>query len=220
MLFTPGCPGYIRGVAASGPGEVIVTTANGHVALWRPAAMESEFLGEGYDRLYGIAVAPGGGVVFAEAGGGRLLSLQNGNAEVLATGLNEPMGVAIGADGAVLVSESGAGRVIKVVGGRSETVIDGLGEPQGILVRDGLLYVVDARAKDLIEYDLASGARRTIASGLPVGAPAGVTPKFLGPTGNMSGPMGPFAGIAAGADGTLYISGDAEGSVLALRLGN
>jgi hypothetical protein len=33
----------------------------------------------------------------------------------------------------------------------------------------------------------------------------------------MSGPMGPFAAIAAGADGTLYVSADAEGSVLAIR---
>jgi hypothetical protein len=32
--------------------------------------------------------------------------------------------------------------------------------------------------------------------------------------------MGPFAGITAGVDGTLYVSGDAEGSVLALRLGD
>jgi hypothetical protein len=29
--------------------------------------------------------------------------------------------------------------------------------------------------------------------------------------------MGPFAGIAAGPNGTLYVSADAEGSVLALR---
>ena len=49
------------------------------------------------------------------------------------------------------------------------------------------------------------------------GAPAGVTPKFLGAIGTMAGPMGPFAGIAAGPDGTLYVSGDAEGSVLAIR---
>jgi hypothetical protein len=28
--------------------------------------------------------------------------------------------------------------------------------------------------------------------------------------------MGPFAGISAGPDGTLYLSADAEGSVLAL----
>ena len=32
-----------------------------------------------------------------------------------------------------------------------------------------------------------------------------------------SGPQGPFAGIAAGPDGTLYVSADGEGSVLALR---
>ncbi len=218
MLFTPGCPGYVRGAAASGPGEVTVTTANGQVARWRPAAMESEILSDGYDRLYGVAVGPGGGVVVAEAGGGRVLAIQSGQVEVLASGLDEPMGVGIGADGTVYVSESGAGRVVKAAGGRAETVLDGLGEPQGILVRGGLLYVVDALAKDLVEYDLASGARRAIASGLPVGAPAGVTPKFLGPIGNMSGPMGPFAGITAGADGTLYVSGDAEGSVLAIRV--
>jgi hypothetical protein len=32
-----------------------------------------------------------------------------------------------------------------------------------------------------------------------------------------SGPQGPFAGITAGADGTLYVSADGDGSVLALR---
>lgn len=217
MLFSPGSPGYVRGVAASGPGEVVVTTALGHVAKWRPAAQESEFLGAGYDRLYGVAVAPGGGVVVAEGGGGRVIGIEGGKAEVLASGLNEPMGVAIGPDGTVYVSESGAGRVIKTVGGRAETVVDGLKEPQGIVIQGGRLYIVDALAKDLIEFDLTSGARRTIASGLPVGAPAGVTPKFLGPIGDMSGPMGPFAGIAAGPDGTLYVSGDADGSVLAVR---
>jgi hypothetical protein len=29
--------------------------------------------------------------------------------------------------------------------------------------------------------------------------------------------MGPFSGLAIGPDGTLYVSGDAEGSVLAIR---
>ena len=32
-----------------------------------------------------------------------------------------------------------------------------------------------------------------------------------------SGPQGPFAGITAGPDGTLYVSADGDGSVLALR---
>ena len=217
MLFSPGSPGYIRGVATSGPGEVIVTTSSGGVARYRPANHESEMLASGFDQLYGVAVAPGGAIVVAERGAGRVLSIKSGEVEVLAAGLSQPMGVAIGPDGSCLVSEEGAGRVVKLSGGRAETVLDGLQRPQGILVRDGLLYVVDVGAKELIEYDLASGVRRTIAAGLPVGAPPGVAPKFLRGIGTLSGPMGPFAGIAAGPDGTLYLSADAEGSVLALR---
>jgi hypothetical protein len=45
-----------------------------------------------------------------------------------------------------------------------------------------------------------------------------VVPKFLGPIGDMSGPMVNFAGIAAGPDGTLYLAGDGEGSVLAIAV--
>jgi hypothetical protein len=43
--------------------------------------------------------------------------------------------------------------------------------------------------------------------------------KPLGAIGDMCGPMVSFSGLAAGADGTLYVSGDAEGSVLAVRAG-
>jgi sugar lactone lactonase YvrE len=125
------------------------------------------------------------------------------------------MGVAVTHNGTCLASEEG--RVVKLSGGRAETLIDGLQKPQGILALGDVVYVVDAGAKELVAYDMASKKRSTIAAGLPLGAPAGVNPKFLGPIGDMSGPMGPFAGIAAGADGTLYVSGDAEGSVLALR---
>jgi sugar lactone lactonase YvrE len=217
MLFTPGYPGYSRGVAASAPGEVIVATAAGVVARYRPAKQESEILAQGFDQLYGVAITPGGAVVFAELGTGRVLSVQSGKVEELATGLRQPMGVAIGPDGTCLVSESGAGKVIKLSLGRAETVLDGLQRPQGILLRNGLLYVVDAAAKELVEYNMASGERRTIVSNLPVGAPPGVTPKFLRGIEGFCGPMGPFASITAATDGTLYVSGDAEGSVLALH---
>src|ERR1700730_10377731 len=217
FLFDPGYPGYSRGVAASGPGEFIVTTANGAVARYWPARQTSEVLASGFDQLYGVAIAPAGAVVFADQGTGRVMSVHSGNVEQLATCLRQPSGVAVGADGPCFVSESAGGRVVKLSGGRTETVLDGLQKPQGILVRDGLLYVVDAGAKDLVEYNLTSKARRTVSDGLPVGAPPGVTPKFLRAIGTMSGPMGPFAGIAAAADGTLYVSGDAEGSVLAIQ---
>jgi sugar lactone lactonase YvrE len=216
FLFSPGYPGYTRGVVASGPGEFIVTTANGAVARYWPAKQEHEVLASGFDQLYGVAIAPGGAVIFVEQGKGRVLSVKSGNVEELANGLRLPSGVAVGADAACYVAESAGGRVVKVSGGRSTTVLDGLQQPQGILVRGTLLYVVDAGSKEVIEYDLTKKARRTIASDLPVGPPRGVVPKFLGPIGILSGPMGPFAGIAAGADGTLYVSGDADGSVLAI----
>jgi sugar lactone lactonase YvrE len=101
--------------------------------------------------------------------------------------------------------------------GSTETVVDGLQRPQGILVADGTLYIVDAGAKEVVVFDLASGDRHTIATGLPVGPPPGVEPKPLKGMPPFSGPQGPFAGITAGPDGTLYVSADGDGSVLALR---
>ncbi len=216
MLFSPGYPGFVRGVVSSGPGEFVVTTSGGQVARYRPETSESDVLADGFDQLYGVALNARG-VVFAELGTGRVLSLQSGEIEELATGLREPVGVAIDADGSCLVAEAGAGRVARVNGSRTDTVIADLQRPQGILIRNGVLYVIDAGARQLVAFDLSSNVRQIIVSGLPVGPPPGVTPKPLRGMPPFSGPQGPFAGIAAAADGTLYISADADGSVLALR---
>ncbi len=217
FLFDAGYPGYSRGAAAAGPGEYIVTTANGDVARFWPEPQKAEVLARGFDQLYGVAVAPRGAVVFAEQGAGRVHSVHSGNVQLLASGLKQPCGVAVGADDTCFVSEAAGGRVVKLAAGKAHTVLDGLSKPQGIAVRGESLYVLDVGAKQLIECDLAGRSRRTLAENLPVGAPPGVTPKVLGPVGTMSGPMGPFAGLAVGADGTLYVSGDAEGSLLAIR---
>jgi len=217
MFMTPGFPGNVRGLAALGAGELVVTTANGQVSRYRPAKSESDVLTEGLDQPYGVAVAPGGAVVVAELGTGRVLSIKAGNVEVLASGLRSPLGVATAPDGSIFVSEAAAGRVVKLGGPSVETVLDGLQQPQGVLVHDGQLYVVDAGAKTVTSLDLKTKAKTIIASELPVGAPAGVTPKPLRGIAPFTGPQGPFAGITAGSDGTLYVSGDAEGTVLALR---
>jgi sugar lactone lactonase YvrE len=216
MLFSPGYPGFLRGLAAAGAGEFVVTTSGGQVTRYAPAAAQSEVLADGFDQLYGVAIGSGG-VVVAELGTGRVLSVRSGNVEVLAAGLQDPVGVAIGPDGVPLVAESGAGRVARLSGSSAETVIDGLQRPQGILVADSVLYIVDAGAKEVIALDLDSKERRTIASGLPVGAAQGVEPKPLRGMPPFSGPQGPFAGITAGRDGTLFVSADGDGSVLALR---
>jgi DNA-binding beta-propeller fold protein YncE len=219
MLFSPGYPGFVRGVVTSGPGEFVVTTSGGQVTRYRPAASESEVLADGFDQLYGVALGPGGpnNVVFTELGTGRLLSVRSGDIQVLATDLRDPIGVAVDADGTCLVAQAGAGTVVRVDGSVVDTLVADLQRPQGILVRDGVLYIVDAGAKKVIAFDLNSKTQQTIASGLPVGPPPGVTPKPLRGMPPFSGPQGPFAGITAGPDGTLYISADGDGSILALH---
>ncbi len=216
MLFSPGYPGFLRGVVSSGPGEFVVTTSGGQVGRYRPAASETEVLADGFDQLYGVALSPTVWSLPSWAPDG-CCRCGSGGVEVLAGDLREPVGVAIDADGACLVAEAGAGRVIKVNGSRIDTVVADLQRPQGICVHDGVLYIVDAGAKELIAFDLNTNVRHTIASGLPVGPPPGVVAKPLKGMPPFSGPQGPFAGIAAAADGTLYISADGDGSVLAAR---
>jgi sugar lactone lactonase YvrE len=217
MLFSPGYPGFLRGLVPSAPGEFVVTTSGGQIGRYRPGSDETDFLADGFDQLYGVAIAPSG-IVAAEQGTGRVVSVDdNGKVEVLAAGLADPVGVEVTPDGDVLVAESGAGRVVRVTPSGVQPVIEGLGRPQGILAFGGQLFIVDAGEKSVVACDPATGARHTIASGLPVGPPPGVAPKPLKGMPPFSGPQGPFAGIAAGSDGTLYVSADGDGSVLALR---
>ncbi|MDT5244082.1 MAG: hypothetical protein QOD36_1458 [Mycobacterium sp.] len=216
MLFSPGYPGFLRGLAPAGPGTFVVATSGGQIARYRPGDGETDYLADGFDQLYGVAIGQGNIIVFAELGTGRVHSLRAGNVELLASGLRDPVGVAFDPNGMPLVSESGAGRIVRVAGS-TETVVDGLQRPQGIVVSDGVLYIVDAGTKEVIAVDLNTGARRTIASGLPVGPPPGVEPKPLKGMPPFSGPQGPFAGITIGPGSTLYVSADGDGSVLALR---
>jgi sugar lactone lactonase YvrE len=217
MLFSPGYPGFLRGLVASGPGEFVVTTSGGQIGRYRPADNETDYLADGFDQLYGVAIAADS-IVAAELGTGRVVSVdRQGGVGVLASGLDDPVGVTVTSGGDVLVAESGAGRVVRVTATGIDTVVDGLHRPQGILASGGHLFVVDAGDQSVIAFDFGTGARTTLAWGLPIGPPPGVTPKPLKGMPPFSGPQGPFAGIAEGPDGTLYVSADGDGSVLALR---
>ncbi len=154
--------------------------------------------------------------------GGRLMEfdLSGGPPRILLASVPSPNAMEFGPDGLLYFPVMGANEIwcVDPDGGRApETVVDGLQCPQGILSGDGQLFIVDASEKAVIVVDLASGVRATVAAGLAVGPPPGVEPKPLGGMPPFSGPQGPFAGIAMGADGTLYVSADGEGSVLALR---
>ena len=214
-MFSPGFPGTIRGVAAAGDGAFVATTTDGRVVLYDPAAERHAVLAEDLDQPYAVDIVSGTAVV-AEYGRGRVLAVSPSGIYELARGLDRPIGVAAGSDGACYVSEAGSGRVVRISGASAETVLDGLQLPHGVATVGETLYVVDAKAKTLTGYNVASGALEIVAEGLPVGAPPGIVPKPLRGFPPFSGPLGSFAGLAATADGTLYLSADAEGSVIAL----
>jgi len=214
MLFSPGYPGFLRGLAPAGPGTFVVATSGGQIARYRPGDGETDYLADGFDQLYGVAVGPGDTIVFAELGTGRVHSLRSGDVEVLASGLQDPVGVAFDTNGRPLVAESGAGRVVRLAGA-AETVVDGLQRPQGFSWRRNALHR-RCRAKEVITFDLNTGDRAVVASGLPIGPPPVWNPAAQGNAAVLR-PQGPFAGITAGPDGTLYVSADGDGSVLALR---
>lgn len=216
MLFAGNYPGFVRGVAVDAADAWLVTTANGTVNRWAPGS-EPELLAHGFEVPMGLAAAPGGAVAFADAGAGRVLAVEGGEVSELARGLDRPTGIAVAGDGTVYASLAGAGSIVKIAGGKGEAVADGLGEPHGIAVRGDTLYAADIVAKTVVGVDLASGAIERIATGLPVGSPAGVAPQRLGGVGDMCGPMWPMTGLAVSEDGTIVVSGDLEGSVLAIR---
>ena len=113
-------------------------------------------------------------------------------------------------DGSLLVSEVGAGRVSRVdASGNTSAVADGLQQPLAMAMRRGAVLILDHGSKTLESVDLATRQRQTLASQLPVGNPPGLS----------RGPMAFGGSLAVDPAGTIYLPGDAEGSVLMLREG-
>jgi len=150
-----------------------------------------------------------GTVAVAESGSGKLLRVDGtGQVSTVASDLSQPCEVVAARDGTLFVSELGNGRVVRVESsGAVSPVIDGLDKPKGLALHQDTLFVLDRGTKELRAVNLASGQRQTLATHLPVGDPPGCS----------RGPMDFSGGLAVGSDGTIYIAGDGEGSILTLR---
>lgn len=215
--IVPGFPGSIRGVAADGARDWIVTTTHGTVARWWPGCEAAEVVASGFEQLMGVALTADGTIVFCDYAAGLVSSVGMSGTCKLASGLDRPTGLTADSAGAVFVAEAGAGRVVALEGGVPRTVIDSLGEPHGIAIHDDRLFILDVKAKQVVTCELSGERPRVLASRLPVGSPPGIVPKLQGGFGDMSGPLTPFSGLAVDAIGNLYIGADTEGSVLKLQ---
>jgi sugar lactone lactonase YvrE len=218
MFLQEGFPGFLRGLAPGPGGALYATTSAGSVVSYHPGTRTSQVLASGFNELFGIARTSDGAVVVAEAGGGRVLRINlAGEVTVLARGLGRPSGIAVADDGSCYVSEESRGRVVKVNGGIA-TLVEGLQKPHGVALAGGQLFVLDTGSKELLAVSLATKQRQTLATNLPVGAPPGVAAKpLLGIPELMPGPLSSFSALTIGSGGTVYIAGDGEGSVLALK---
>ncbi len=202
-------PGFVRSLAAGAPGELWLTTITGDVVQYFPDGQPFKMVVRKLQQPYGLALVADGAIVVAEAGSGKLLRIDTaGQVSTVTADLSRPCEVAVANDGALFVSELGKGRVVKVdKGGAVSSVVDGLDKPKGIAVRQDALLVLDRGTKELRAVNLSSGQQHVLATQLPVGDPAGVS----------RGPMDFSGGLAVSSDGTVYIAGDGEGSVLMLR---
>jgi len=107
------------------------------------------------------------------------------------------------------VTEALAGTLVRInLEDGSKTIINkGLDQPEGLTVlADGRVAVVEVGTQRLLAIDPASGAVEVLATELPVGERAANSPA----------PVFLPSGVAQGADGSLYVSGDRDNSILKL----
>lgn len=165
---------------------------------------------KGFMQPMGVVAGEDGAIHVVDYATGELLRLSasDESRRVLASGLAGPVGLAQDARGRLIVSEATSGRLLRIdaAGGTREVLASGLAQPEGIAVLpDGSIAVAEVGARRLSVVGARGGRPRVIARELPVGQMFTRTPApvFL-PT-----------GVAAGDDGTIYVSCDRDNSVLA-----
>ncbi|MGJ7511746.1 hypothetical protein [Variovorax sp. GT1P44] len=156
---------------------------------------------------------PDGSVIYAEIATGSVTRASGPKfekKEVIASGLAGPVQMIMGKDGALYVTEA-AGKLTRIPLDASaplRAVAEGLAMPEGVAQTPwGTFIVAESAARRLVEIDIASGTRRTVAENLPIGLEGGpgMPPPYV-PT-----------GVAVGSDGTIYMTADRNNALYRIR---
>lgn len=153
-----------------------------------------------------------GTLLVLEYGTGSIIRLSGEKYKTRATvakDLTGPNQMILAKDGALYVTES-SGKLTRVdiSSGAKTTVAEELALPEGLTETPwGTLVVAESQAKKLTEINPTTGARQSVAENLKIGLPSrpGMPPAFL------------ITGVAAGADGALYVSTDLDNSLLRIK---
>ncbi|MEV4053627.1 PQQ-binding-like beta-propeller repeat protein [Amycolatopsis sp. NPDC049688] len=194
---------FAHGIAADGD-LLHLTSQYGQVRTYDRGTRTVRTRAGGLDQPLGIAVRADGTLLVAEAGAGRVLTVDAGDEVAeLATGLGRPVDVTADGEGRWYVSDEERGAVYRLDGEPAVVVAD-LVAPQGIVVAGGRLYVAETGKGRVVAVELATGETRVVLE-----LPANPTPARDFPALHAHGLPGvprPFAGLAAGPGGSLYLT--------------
>lgn len=197
---------------ATGGGELHFTSQYGQAVTFDPGSRSARTRAENLDQPQGVAVRPDGALVIAEGGTGRVLTIGPDDVTgVLAEGLGRPVGVALDAEGRCYVSDEEHGTVYRLDDGKPVALAEGLDMPQGLVVVDGRPIVVEAGRRRLVEV---GPPVRVLAEDLPVAVPRQTRPALFAE--GLPGVPRQVTALTTGPDGSLYLAGTAEGSILRL----
>jgi sugar lactone lactonase YvrE len=165
----------------------------------------------------GIAFAPGGDLVVADAATGRLVRLRgdgsDGEAAVreIAKHLREPVGVAADSPqrsgAAVLVTERAAGTVVRIdlATGRRSVLAEHLSRPSAAArLPDGRVAVVEPDLGRVVAVDPRSGVRDILARGLALSLKG------------IDFPANTNTGLAVGSDGAVHVACAGDNSIVTI----
>ena len=166
----------------------------------------------GFKVPYGIVLRSNGDPIVADFAAGALIGLSRTDKksrDIVAGELDGPVGLAWADSDALYVTEALSGTLARLgLSDASKTIIaTNLNLPEGLTVlADGRIAVVEVGKQRLIAVDPATGKIDILADNLPVGRTRA----------NAPAPVYVPSSVAEGADGSLYLSGDNDHSVLKL----
>ncbi|MGI9330816.1 MAG: Vgb family protein [Gammaproteobacteria bacterium] len=168
----------------------------------------------GLKRPYGIVLGSDGDPIVADFDAGTIIGLSRSDRRskaLLAEDLKGPVGLAWAGPKSVYVTEATGGTLLKVSldGGGRTSIATGLLQPEGIHpLADGRIAVVEVGRQRVIAIDPADGTITVLAEELPVGE--GRDP--------ITEPVYLPSDVTQASDGSLYLTGDRNNSVIRVAL--